>query len=86
MLQRWNRLTSPIMSENFNPDEMVARYRERAAAVKRRGLPPVEGAERKAFMLQAQTDFMDFAIIGDATAKLEGTKLILEIELAKKED
>ncbi len=74
------------MSENFNPDEMVARYRERAAAVKRRGLPPVEGAERKAFMLQAQTDFMDFAIIGDATAKLEGTKLILEIELAKKED
>lgn len=64
---------------------MVARYRERAAAVKRRGLPPVEGAERKAFILQAQTDFMDFAIIGDATAKLEGTKLILEIELAKEE-
>lgn len=74
------------MSENFDPNEMVARYRERAAAVKRRGLPPVEGAERKAFMLQAQTDFMDFAIIGDATAKLEGTKLILEIELAKKEN
>ncbi len=73
------------MSENFDPNEMVARYRERAAAVKRRGLPPVEGAERKAFILQAQTDFMDFAIIGDATAKLEGTKLILEIELAKEE-
>jgi hypothetical protein len=74
------------VSETFDPNEMVARYRERAAAVKRRGLPPVEGAERKAFMLQAQTDFMDFAIIGDATAKLEGTKLILEIELAKKEN
>ena len=73
------------MSENFDPNETVARYRERAAAVKRRGLPPVEGAERKAFILQAQTDFMDFAIIGDATAKLEGTKLILEIELAKEE-
>ena len=85
MLHRENRLTFPLVSENFDPNEMVARYRERAAAVKRRGLPPVEGAERKAFILQAQTDFMDFAIIGDATAKLEGTKLILEIELAKEE-
>ena len=80
-----NRLTFPVVSENFDPEEMVARFRERAAAVKRRGLPPVEGAERKAFMLQAQTDFMDFAIIGDANARLEGTKLILEIDLAKNE-
>ena len=35
--------------------------------MKDRPLPPIAGAERSLFLEQAQRDFMDFAIIGDAT-------------------
>lgn len=65
----------------FNPDEMIARFRERAAAVKRRPLPPVAGEERQLFLAQAQVDFQDFAIIGDATAAVEDGVLVLRIDM-----
>jgi len=60
---------------------MIARFRERAAAVKRRNLPPVAGEERQRFLEQAQTDFMDFALIGDAVASLEDGILVLRVDL-----
>ncbi len=65
----------------FNPDEMIDRFRERAAAVRRRPLPPVAGEERQLFLAQAQVDFQDFAIIGDATATVEDGVLVLRIDL-----
>ncbi len=65
----------------FNPQEMIERFKERAAAVKRRNLPPVGGEERQAFIDQAETDFMDFAIIGDAEASVEEGVLTLKIDL-----
>ena len=65
----------------FEPSEMIARYKERAAAVKRRPLPPVAGEERQMFLQQAQSDFQDFAIIGDAEASLEDGILVLRIDL-----
>ena len=65
----------------FNPDEMIARFRERDAAVKRRPLPPVAGEERQLFLAQAQVDFQDFAIIGDATAAVEDGVLVLRIDM-----
>lgn len=65
----------------FNPDEMIARFRDRAAAVRKRPLPPVAGEERQLFIAQAETDFMDFAIIGDATATIEDGVLTLRIDL-----
>jgi hypothetical protein len=65
----------------FNPDEMIARFRERAAAVKKRPLPPVAGEERQAFLNQANTDFQDFAIIGDAAPSIEDGVLVLRIDL-----
>jgi len=60
---------------------MVLRFRERAEAVKRRGLPPVEGPERQRFLEAAQIDFQDYAMLGDATATLEDGILRLEIDL-----
>jgi len=54
----------------FEPSEMIARYKERADAVKRRPLPPVAGEERQMFLQQAQSDFQDFAMIGDADASI----------------
>jgi len=60
---------------------MTRRFRERAAAVRSRGLPPIEGPERQRFMEQAQLDFMDFAMLGDADATLEGGILTLRVDL-----
>lgn len=60
---------------------MLARFRERAAAVKNRPLPPVAGEERQRFLKQAESDFMDFAIIGDATASLDDGILVLRVDL-----
>ncbi len=65
----------------FDPDEMIVRFRERAAAVKQRPLPPVAGAERQHFIEQAESDFMDFAILGDAVATLEDGILVLRVDL-----
>jgi len=67
--------------EEFDAEQMILRFRERAAAVRRRGLPPVEGPERLRFLEQAQLDFQDFAMIGDAAASLDGGILTLRIDL-----
>ena len=70
--------------DDFDPQEMIERFRERAAAVKKRNLPPVGGDERALFISQAQTDFQDFAIIGDASAELIDGVLNLRIDLRPK--
>ena len=69
------------MSPAFDPQDMILRFRERAEAVKRRGLPPVEGPDRQRFLEAARIDFQDFAMLGDATATLEDGILRLEIDL-----
>jgi len=65
----------------FDPSAMIERFRLRAEAVKNRGLPPVEGPERARFKEQAQTDFMDYAMISDAKAELNDGILTLTIDL-----
>lgn len=73
--------TLDAMADSFDVDAMIKRFRERAAAVKKRNLPPVAGEERQRFLQQAQEDFMDFAIIGDAQASLEDGVLVLRVDL-----
>ncbi len=60
---------------------MIERFRGRAQAVRRRGLPPLEGVERQRFKEQAELDYMDFAMLGDATADLVGGVLTIRIDL-----
>ena len=67
--------------DGFDVDAMIERFRERAAGVKRRNLPPVAGDERRQFLDQAQKDFQDFAMIGDSEATLEDGILRLTIDL-----
>lgn len=67
--------------DDFDPIEMIERFKERAAAVKQRNLPPVGGDERALFISQAQTDFRDFAIIGDAEVNVDDGILTLKIDL-----
>ncbi len=69
------------VSDSLDIPAMLARFRERAKAVKQRPMPPVEGPERKLFIDRAQTDFMDFAIIGDAEGTIEDGILVLRIDL-----
>lgn len=69
------------MADAFDPAPMIQRFKERAAAVKRRNLPPVGGEERQQFIRQAEQDFMDFAMIGDAEAELDDGVLTLRIDL-----
>jgi hypothetical protein len=67
--------------EDFDPKAMIERFRSRAVAVRSRGIPPIEGPERQRFVEQAQQDFMDYAMLGDAEATLVDGILTLRIDL-----
>ncbi|PZS20295.1 MAG: hypothetical protein DLM54_05835 [Acidimicrobiales bacterium] len=69
------------MAEELDVDALIERFRQRAAAVRNRGLPPVEGPERRRLMEAVQQDYMDFAMLGDAEASLEDGFLILRVDL-----
>jgi hypothetical protein len=69
------------MAESFDIQAMVKRFQERAASVRRRGLPPVEGAERRMIAEQMELDYMDFAILGDADGTIEDGILTLRVDL-----
>ena len=72
------------MADTLDVDEFIRRFRERAAAVRARPLPPVAGPERQHFIRQAETDYMDFAIIGDAEGTLDEGILTLRVDLRPK--
>ncbi|MBM43079.1 MAG: hypothetical protein VYD11_00250 [Actinomycetota bacterium] len=75
------------MSEpTLDVDAMLQRFRERAAAVRTRTLPPVGGEERQRFIDQAQEDLLDFGIVGDAEATLEDGVLTLRVDLRPPSD
>ena len=70
----------------FDVDALIARYRERAEAVKERGLPPVAGDERQLFLKQAEMDFLDFSLVGNASWSVEDGHLVLRIPLGSNGD
>ena len=72
------------MAEELDVDALIERFRERARAVRSRGVPPVEGADRRRFIEQAKVDYMDYAMIGDAEGSLEDGVLTLRIDLRPK--
>ena len=61
----------PDAADDLDVNGMLQRFRERADAVKDRPLPPVAGAERQQFIEQAELDYMDYAIVADATWTFE---------------
>jgi len=72
------------MPDGLDVDAMITRFRERAGAVRRRGLPPVEGPERQLIMEQMRVDYQDFAMLGDATGTVEDGILTLRVDLRPK--
>jgi hypothetical protein len=71
----------PGMGDPLDVDAMISRFRDRAQAVRNRSLPPVAGEERMRFIRQAELDYQDFAIIGDAQGTVEDGVLVLKIDL-----
>ena len=65
----------------FDVDAMLRRYSERAQAVRDRPLPPVAGEERKKFVDQAEIDYIDFALVANASWEIDGEHLVLKIPL-----
>ncbi len=69
------------MDNELDIEAMVSRFRDRAAAVRKRDLPPIGGEERQRFMDQARVDYQDYAMIGDSDVSLENGVLTLRIDL-----
>ncbi|MEA3503403.1 MAG: hypothetical protein U9R47_11545 [Actinomycetota bacterium] len=65
----------------LNVDEFLGRFRDRASAVKERGIPPLEGDARKVWIESAEMDYMDYSLVGRAEWAVEEDALVLRISL-----
>jgi hypothetical protein len=72
------------MDETLDIEAMIQRFRDRAHAVRNRTLPPVAGEERMQFIRQAEIDYQDFAIVGDAEGTIEDGVLVFRVDLRPK--
>lgn len=72
------------MADDFDVDAMIGRFRDRARAVRSRGVPPVEGPDRRRFIEQAKTDYLDYAMLGDAQGEITDGILTLRVDLRPK--
>lgn len=72
------------MADDFDVEAMIVRFRERARAVRSRGVPPVEGPDRRRFIEQAKTDYLDYAMLGDAQGEITDGILTLRVDLRPK--
>ncbi|HET7487326.1 MAG TPA: hypothetical protein VFJ85_05310 [Acidimicrobiales bacterium] len=73
------------MADEFDVEAMIGRFRERAKAVRSRGVPPVEGPDRRRFIEQAKVDYLDYAMLGDAEGSIDDGILTLRVDLRKKD-
>lgn len=65
----------------FDVEAFIQRFRDRAAAVKDRGVPPLEGEARRRFIESAQQDFTDYSLVASASIAVEDGDLVLRIPL-----
>ncbi len=70
-----------MAGDTLDVDAMLERFRNRAAAVRDRPLPPVAGPDRQRFVDQAQLDFQDFSMLGDASWEYDDGVLTLRVDL-----
>jgi hypothetical protein len=69
----------------FDVDQFINRFHERAEAIRERNLPPVAGPERQMLIEQAENDYVDFSLVAAASWSVEKGHLVLRIPLASKE-
>lgn len=63
-------------------DDFLRRFADRAEAVKERGVPPLEGQARKAFIDSAEKDFLDYSLIASASWTVDDGYLVLRVPLS----
>jgi len=65
----------------FNTEEFISRFKDRAEAVSKRGIPPVGGEDRNAFIKQAELDFLDFSLIASSEIDISEEHILLKIKI-----
>jgi hypothetical protein len=65
----------------FDVNAFLQRFRDRAAAVRERGIPPLEGDARRAFIASAEQDHLDYMLVASASWSVEDAELVLRIPL-----
>jgi hypothetical protein len=65
----------------LNVDEFLERFRDRAASVRERGIPPLEGEARRTFIASAEQDYLDYSLVGSASWEVEDDNLVLRIPI-----
>ncbi len=63
-------------------EQFLHRFRERAEAVRERGVPPLEGEARRTFIEQMELDYLDYSLVGSASWGVEDGHLVLRIALS----
>ena len=77
-MENWGQ----VLMETLDTAAMVQRFYERAKAVRKRGMPPITGAERRAYVRQAELDYQDYALISDSEISLDGGILTIDLRPA----
>ena len=72
--------------DTFNTDDFLNRFEVRAAAVKKRSIPPITGDDRTAFIKQAEIDYIDFSLVANSEIEITKDAIILKIELESSSD
>ena len=65
----------------FDVDAFLERFRQRAAAVRERGIPPLEGSARRLYVEAAEQDHTDFSLVASAAWSVDGAPLVLRLPL-----
>jgi hypothetical protein len=68
---------------SFDVDAFIERFRQRAAAVRERGIPPLEGQARRLYVEAAEQDHTDFSLVAAASWSVDGEHLVLRIPLRR---
>lgn len=71
-----------VLMDTLDTEAMVQRFQQRAEAVRKRNMPPITGAERRAFVEQSQLDYQDFALLADSQISLDGGILTVDLRPA----
>ena len=70
----------------FDIEAFKTRFQARAAAVKERGVPPIEGDARRMFIESAQQDFVDYSLIADADWSVDDGALVMRMPLGESDE
>ena len=73
-----------IQETNKEVGEMQVRFRERAYAVAKAQMPPLEGEMRRRWIAQKEADYQDFLMISDCDVDFTDGILTLKLDLRTK--